>query len=181
MTPQPSEAQRFLDLLAPGELFTFQTYSDKKGKDRFDPLARVLHGSLSQHEEELVALSAQGAGVFVMVNRGDGLKHNGRKTCRTTENVMAVRALFVDLDGAPLAPVLEAAVPPAIVIESSPGRYHGYWPGVQCPLEAFEPGQIALARHFDGDDSVSDLPRVMRLPGFIHQKGAPFMTRIIRP
>src|SRR5512141_268531 len=56
---------------------------------------------------------------------------------------------------------------------------HGYWPGIHCPLDAFEAAQVALARKFSGDESVSDLPRVMRLPGFFHQKREPFMSRII--
>ncbi|MBK7079424.1 MAG: hypothetical protein IPH55_01405 [Betaproteobacteria bacterium] len=119
--------------------------------------------------------------MFVMVNEGDGVVHEGSKTCRTAANVKQVRALFVDLDGAPLQPVAAAAVPPDIVVNSSPGKYHGYWLGVSCPLDAFTPAQLALAEKFGGDPSVNDLPRVMRLPGFFHQKGEPFMTRIIKP
>lgn len=174
-----AEAQRFLDLLAPGEQVTFQTFDDSPQKRPY--FNRVLHGTLAQHEEVLVDLNTHGAGIFVMVNRGDGVVHAGCKTCRTKANVIAVRALFVDLDGAPLRPLMDAAAPPNIIVESSPGRYHAYWIGVDCPLEAFAPSQIALAQRFGGDEKVSDLPRVMRLPGFIHQKGEPFMTRIIKP
>jgi hypothetical protein len=31
---------------------------------------------------------------------------------------------------------------------------------------------------FGGDPKVSDLARVMRVPGFFHQNGEPFMTRL---
>ena len=54
-----------------------------------------MHGSLAGKFAELSRLSALGAGVFVTVNRTD-LK--GRRK----ENIIAVRALFVDLDGAPI-------------------------------------------------------------------------------
>jgi len=36
-----------------------------------------------------------------------------------------------------------------------------------------------LAERFAGDPLVSDLPRVMRLPGFYHQKNEPFLTHIV--
>jgi hypothetical protein len=47
-------------------------------------------------------------------------------------------------------------------------------------LEEFPALQRSLAKRFAGDPAVSDLPRVMRLPGFFHQKkdSTPFMTRM---
>lgn len=173
-----NEAQRFLNLLALGAQ-TFQTFDDSPQKRK--TLNRVFHGTLDAYKATLLDLNAQGAGIFVMVNRGDGIVHPGCNTCRTKKSVVAVRALFVDLDGAPLQPLQDAAVPPHVIVESSPGRYHGYWFAVPCPLDAFTPTQIALAQRFGGDDSASDLPRVMRLPGFIHRKGEPFLTRILKP
>jgi RecA-family ATPase len=46
--------------------------------------------------------------------------------------------------------------------------------------ENFKRTQIALAKLFESDASVCDLPRVMRLPGFPHQKNPqkPFITQI---
>jgi putative DNA primase/helicase len=69
---------------------------------------------------------------------------------------------------------------PHIVIESSPGKWHAYWLVSDSPLEQFKPLQQALAQRFNGDKAVCDLPRVMRLPGFLHQKGEPVLTRIHR-
>lgn len=165
-----NQAQRFLTLLAGDEPVTFQTFDD--GATKNPKLARILHGNLEEHAATLSALNAQGAGVFVMVNRGDGL---GRKA----ENVTGICALFVDLDGAPLEPVLAAGVEPHITIESSADRYHAYWLVSDCALEQFTPLQAALAAKFNSDPKVKDLPRVMRLPGFWHQKAEPFQTRII--
>lgn len=186
------QARRFLDLLDPRGVFTFQTFADREelkrtfkgqdGKTRpYDPLAKVFRGTLDQHADALIALNRQGAGVFVMVNEGNAVVHEGRKTCRTNGNVVRIRANWVDLDGAPIEPVLAAPRPPEIVVESSPGKWHGYW-RTECGLEEFAPVQLALAGHFGGDPSVVDLARVMRLPGFFHNKNAePVMTRLVRP
>lgn len=149
---------------------TFQTFSDssKSGKE----LNRVLHGSFSELVEQLSRLNGRGAGVFAMVNEGD---LNGRRAA----NVVAIRALFVDLDEAPLTVLDSSPVPPHIVIESSPDRFHAYWRVAGCPVDSFTPLQKQLAERFGGDPKVCDLPRVMRLPGFYHRKAAPFLTRII--
>jgi hypothetical protein len=107
-----------------------------------------------------------------MVNQGDG---EGRKR----SNVRRVRAVFVDLDGAPVDPVRSAPLYPHIIIESSPGKFHAYWKVDGLPLDQFTAVQVALAHRFEGDPAVKDLPRVMRLPGFLHLKAEPFRTRIL--
>ncbi len=171
LEPDLQHAQDFLSLLANGEPVTFQTFDDGESKNL--KLARILHGTLEQHASVLTALNNQGAGVFIMVNQGD---LQGRKA----GNVIAVRSLFVDLDGSPLEPITQASLAPHSIIESSQGRYHAYWLTKDCELAQFTPLQAALAAKFDGDIVVKDLPRVMRLPGFLHRKGAPFLTKVIQ-
>ena len=161
----PSDARALLTLLAEDAPVTFQTFSDRGGARG---LAKILHGSIEQHGDELQRLNDRGAGVFFMVNAGDGKG-------RTAANVTAVRALFLDLDGAPIAPVEACALEPHAVIESSPGRFHAYWLVDDCGPSKFGPLQKALAVRFDGDPSVHDLPRVMRLPGFTHRKAQPYV------
>ena len=109
-----------------------------------------------------------------MVNEGDGKG-------RTESNVTRVRAHFVDLDGAPIEPVLEAGAPPNIVVESSPKKWHAYWLVSDSALPDFKPRQQTMAAQFAGDPSVNDLPRVLRMPGFWHLKETPFQTRLVRP
>lgn len=162
-------AARFLTALTGDRTHTFQTVGEG-GRGR--SLNRIMHGAFEQRANALQLLNLKGAGVFVMVNRGDGY---GRKA----DNVTAARALFVDLDGAPLEPVLAGPIPPRIVVESSPGKWHAYWPVADLPLERFTDAQKVLALRFDGDPKVSDRPRAMRLPGFLHNKGAPFQTRLV--
>lgn len=163
------ETKRFLYALTDDRQFTFQTFDDSAAKA--EHLNRMRHGSFDQHAAELEQLNADGAGVFVTVNRTD-LK--GRKI----ENVVAIRALFVDLDGAPIEPVLDYEHKPHVVVESSPGKWHAYWLVAGMPLDRFEGAQRRLIAMFGADPSVIDLPRVMRLPGFIHRKAEPYETRL---
>jgi len=166
-----ADTERFLRVLC--GRFTFQTFDDDKARRKGrDPLAKWMHGTLAEHADTLATLNARGAGVFVMVNEGDGKG-------RAAANVQRVRALFVDLDGAPLQPVQAAALPAHCVIETSPGRWHAYWCVSDCTLEQFKPLQQALAARFDGDASICDLARVMRLPGFEHRKREPFTSRVV--
>lgn len=149
---------------------TLQTFADRK--PAASSLARILHSPLPRHARTLKDLSARGAGVYFMVNGGDG---KGRKAT----NVREVRALFVDLDGSPLEPVLSGPLLPHATVESSPGRFHAYWLVEGVELGEFESLQAAIAEKFDGDPKVKDLPRVMRLPGYHHRKGEPFLCRLL--
>jgi hypothetical protein len=167
-----SETEKFLKALDPkAAAFTFQTFDESKAKSR--KLTHVLHGTLEQHWDTLARLNKEGAGIYITVNETNG---KGRKA----KNVTRIRATFVDLDGAPLAPALEKPVP-HIVVESSPKRWHAYWKVTDMPVDAnvFRQAQRGLIKRLGSDPQVVDLPRVLRLPGFVHQKGKPFNVRVI--
>jgi hypothetical protein len=169
--PHLIDAQRFLKLLDPdAEHFVFQVFDDSPTKDK--ELGRTLFGSLDRLADILRDRQQRGAGVFVTINRCKGGK-------RRAEHVDLVRANFADLDGAPLDPAMACNLEPHIVVESSPGKFHSYWLVENFPLEQFGPVQKAIAARFGGDKSVHDLPRVMRLPGFWHQKGEPFLSKLV--
>jgi hypothetical protein len=176
--PDFSLAERFLKYLDPNAtVFTFQTLDDNQ--DRADKsLIRTLHGSLADNWNAMASLSQKGAGIFVTVNETD-LK--GRKD----ENIKRIRAVFVDTDGAPQAPI--DAYSPHIIVETSPGRYHNYWLVDRCPLSDFKTAQLQMIRVWGTDKSINDLSRIMRLPGFPHQKvkmkkgltGSQFLVKIV--
>ena len=160
---------RFLDQESDGH--SFQTFDDNRERD--DPALRhVFHGSFKKRFNELVRLNRKGAAVCVMINEGDG---RGRQA----DNVISVRAVFLDLDDAPLDPVGDHQLTPHVIVESSPGRFHCYWRVKDFPKEWFSEIQKAIAYQFGGDPSVNDLARVMRLPGFYHRKAKPFRTKIV--
>lgn len=178
MAPNLELAQLFLQLLDPkATAFTFQTLDDNQ--DRKSPsLNKILHGSLETHWQTLAALSQKGAGVFVTINETD-------LTGRTESNIKRVRAVFVDTDGAPQEPIADYS--PHIVVETSPGRYHNYWLVKDCPLAEFKEAQTRMIEAWGTDKSINDLPRIMRLPGFPHQKvsekkglnGNPFLVKFV--
>jgi hypothetical protein len=92
--PNREAARAFLRRLDPdSDRFVFQTFDDSKTRKNHK-LARTLIGTLDEHWPTLVALSQQGAGVFVVINKTD-------LAGRRIENVVAVLSLFSDCDGLP--------------------------------------------------------------------------------
>jgi len=135
-TQPPADATRFLQLLdATADKFEFRTFDDDK--ERSDKtLTRTFYGSLTQHTAKLQQLNDRGAGVFIVVNETDG---RGREN----ENIKRVRAVYADLDGSPLDPILTHSIKPHIIVESSPGKWHCYWRVVGMPLADFTPVKTA--------------------------------------
>ncbi len=155
-----SEATRFLSLLDPGtDQFSFQSFDDNA--DRKDgTLARTLNGTIAQHWNELASLSQNGAGIFVTVQATDGA---GRKST----NITRIRALFQEADNGdePELPLV-----PHITVQSSPGKYHRYVLVSGMALEQFKGYQQTLVDQYKSDLNAKDIARVLRLPGFVHQK-----------
>ena len=173
LLPHFEEAEAFLNALDGKDAqFTFQTFDDVKGRQD-KTLAHIYHGTFNEHEQTLAAINKRGGGVFVTINETD-------LTGRKKENILKVRAVFVDLDGSPIQPILdlEEDLQPHIIIESSPNKWHAYWLVDNCSLELFPHVQRALAAKFNGDIAVNNIDRVMRLAGFSHNKGESFITRI---
>lgn len=169
LSSQDMAAQRrsFLHLLDPATAsFHFRTFDDIPGSSR-PTLAGTLSGTIDSVESDLSSRNKSEAGVFVVINEG------GQKK----KDIVRVRAVFADTDGAPLDPIVDALAPHA-VIESSPGNFHVYFlVADEFPLEMFTPIQEAISAKFGTDPNVKDLPRVMRLPGFMHNKYDPVQVR----
>ncbi|MDD5250475.1 MAG: phage/plasmid primase, P4 family [Rhodocyclaceae bacterium] len=171
------QARIFIELItgSPDAAVTFQTFDDAKERGN-GRLAQILHGSLGQHAARLGLLNQSGAGIFIMVNEGDG--HG-----RAEKNVTGIRAVFVDCDkpdSDPLQLIADSGFAPDIIIESSLGKYHAYRRVTGCPVDKqlFAGVQLLLADRVQGDEAVKDLARVLRVPGFQHRKGEPFTTRV---
>jgi len=168
-------AQRFLDRIAPGGRFAFQTFTDQKSSrhDRNDPLARQLFGSITQHHSQLKSLNDEGAGVYVAPNEIEGKRRNNSAVIR-------IRACWLDLDGSPLEPVLKGPLMPQIVTNTSPGRWHCFWciSNLNDDFDGWKCMQHALAKRFKGDNSMKNLAGVMRVPGYYHKKIEPHLVTI---
>ncbi len=143
---------------------TFQLFHDKKDGSS----AMILH---NPSKSELIKYNRKGYGVYLTVNETDG---KGRKK----ENVTNVRAVFADLDGAPISPVMEYN--PHLVVQSSEGKYHAYWFCIDVPLEQFRELQKSIIARFDADPVCKDLSRVLRVPGFYHHQKAPQPVLVVQ-
>lgn len=170
MRPDPKPAVRYIQALTGyyASTVTLQSFDDRPTKRR--ELAKIRGGALKELWPWVEALQSAGAGVFCTVNATT----QGR---RTAADVQAVRALFCDFDGQEPPPW---HLQPSMVIQSGHGK-HAYWLVDDCPLPAFSAAQKRLALHYGSDLKVHDLPRVMRLPGTLHQKDSePRMVTILR-
>jgi AAA domain/Primase C terminal 2 (PriCT-2)/RepB DNA-primase N-terminal domain len=168
-----AESVRFLKLLdGNAASFTFQTFAEK-GDSISNVIPKVIHDDLAL--AKLRPEHVSGAGIYITANETDGC---GRKT----ENIVRVRAVWQeDDDGYDGAFPLE----PSIVVESSPGHFHRYWlvtddwPTDDKGRADFAAVMERMVESFGSDKNAKDISRVLRLPGFYHRKGAPFMVRII--
>ena len=184
MQPVISEVEQFLTTLepeaTPDTIWCWQIVRPPiMGKNLFSGLPvtnkRVsgwcFHASFRAARTQLAAENANRSAIFVAINETDGV-------LRRNATMQRIRALVLDLDGAPLEPVRALPVP-NLIVESSPGKYHVYWRVTDVPLEEYARLELALAESFDGDKSVGAPSQVMRVPGFYHHKAAPFLTHII--
>lgn len=149
---------------------TFQTFHDsRKGES-----AKIVHGTYLDVEAVLIAAQADGHGVFLTVNETNGQG-------RAREDICQVRCVWLDLDKdgiAKLAHVVGLLTPHAVV-ESSPGKFHVYWKVSDCSLEEFDALLDAITKALGGDPGAKGLNRVLRLPGYMHLKGEPFVSHIV--
>ena len=154
-------------LSAFGDKHSFQTFCDK-GRNK--KLIKQLHGTIDEHIDELSKLNQQGAGVYFTVNETN-------LQGRTTKHITKVRAVFCDFDGTPLPKSFE--INPQLIVNTSPNKYHTYWLVSDMPKESFRLYQQALANKFNSDPVIIDLPRIMRVAGFYHNKVKPYPVKII--
>lgn len=170
-------AKEFLQVLDPNaQGFTFQTFND--GGQRRD-LAQQFHGPLQKHAAELENLSRRGAAVAVCINETDLTK-------RSNDRIQRCRAVWCDYDRKNqenpknLSQLLSSfPLIPSIVVESSPGNYHFYWLADELGRVPFAEIMDRLVADYGHDAAAKDAARVMRLPGFLHQKDNPHLVKII--
>lgn len=169
--PDLVQAERFLTLLdEEAEFFTFQTFDDLKAR-KDHSLARILHGDLEQHATDLQRYQWRRAGVYVTVNETD---RQGRKL----HNMVRPRCIFCEWDRSGQT-LPQWPIEPQCIVESSPGKFHLYWFSLDLEWADFD-ALMQVMVVWGSDPNAKDRARVLRLPGFWHQKNdAPFQVRII--
>lgn len=162
---------------------TFQWFLDHE-QDENPPLPGLKHGTLAGHRAFLQQLNKRGAGIYFTVNETD-LK--GRRK----EHITRVRAYMIDCDGITepqaktqkLREIYRSPLKPSLIVETKNGL-HVYWYSTgEEPVDPDDYRRVngRLAHHLGGDMKSRDITRVMRLPGFLHQKdpNAPVSVKIV--
>jgi len=125
--------------------------------------AKCIHewGTVDELFRKLVARNEDGAGIYVVANKSTGAKDS---------DVTSVRAIFADQD-VPSSIANESwPIDPHMIVETSPGRYHYWWLVDGLSREEFSPIQSKIASTYGTDRSVTNLARLMRVPGFLNTK-----------
>ena len=168
--PNWKEARQHIELIA-GEadpVMTWQTFADK-GDD--EGLAAIYHGRLSDKKNLMVACDQEQA-------RRWHLHHVGQdgQLGRRRDNMVEARVCSLDLDKSSLPENWE--LQPHLIEESSPGHFWAHWLIGYRRLQRMVILPSPLG-DYGGDPTIHDPPRVARVPGFDHQKGDRFRSRII--
>lgn len=157
MTVKPEQAQAFYASLTglDNPVMVWQTFCDYD-KDRKE-LATWWAGHLDA--ARLADHQAMGCGVFTTINGGG----------RYAADINQFRAVFMDSDGIPLP--AQWVVAPHIIVQRDPTHYHAYWLlDGDCEAAEWSIAQKQIALHYGSDDKIVNPDRVMRVPGFNHQK-----------
>ena len=151
----------------------FQIFS--KDKKRSHRSSHFFSSFTSETRKRLALENLEKMDIAMMVNRSNGLG-------RSSANVVEIVAVFVDCDGGTPTKekLLELAIPPHVIVETSPGNHHAYWLIANCTVAQFKPVQQALAQLLGTDPAVCDPCRAMRLPGTFNWKhNPPFLAKIV--
>ena len=100
-------------------------------------------------------------------------------TLGTTKNMKRIRSLFADFDDPDtVLPIFD--IKPSMIVESSPNKYHVYFfttienESYNVPLASFKGLQESIAKKYNTDESMKDVTKALRIPGFYHCKKEPF-------
>ena len=132
-----------------------------------------LRGSFDSLAAQLTEYNNKGYGIFMTVN---AMNATGP---RTLDNIAAIRAHVVDIDDVLTAQdsyirAVRSDMPPHFAVQTSQGKYHLYW--LVEPYtgnEFYTQQQRKLIQLYNSDPNVTDATRVLRVPGFMHNKADP--------
>lgn len=127
-------------------------------------------------ETEASILNKEGFGVFWTVNEFDGP--------RKSENLVRLNSWYVEIDeidkAIQIALIEQSPVPPNLVVESKNG-FHIYWNCREATLQNYSNVLSGLRHYFLGDHRAKDVARLLRAPGYLHQKDPsdPFLVQVV--
>jgi len=156
--PNKEIAAAYLKVLDPNATqFTFRWIDDNK--DRNLPVV-IESGTLDEMFPTLVEKNQQGYGIFVNVQETDG--EGG-----ASANITRIRTVFQELDETPPD---NPSIQPHIIVSSSPGKFHNYYLTENMSSDQYDDLYQRMVDHYGSDPGANSIARVLRVPGFYHQK-----------
>lgn len=141
----------------------------------FRTLGRVVSSrwsTLNEAAAKIEELAGLGSGVQIYFGANPRSRQGGK-----AEDVKLARCLFADFDGGTTVEQArlrwrDACIPEPTVIVTTGGGLHAWWRLLEPMTDMAEwtLRQKALARRLGADQSCTDAPRIMRLPGFVNWK-----------
>lgn len=134
-------------------------------------------GTVELGLDALENYNKEGFGIYWTLNEFKG--------ARKKENLTKITHWFCDIDGGnkpeQMKLINALLIPPSFIIETKNG-YHCYW-AVEgdTTIENFEYIERGIAEKLHADIHATDVLRLLRVPGFLHQKdpNAPFEVTLL--
>jgi len=134
--------------------------------------AKVIRGVVDDVYSFLKQENKKGYGVFLCVNAMDGKGYE-------LSNVSFIRSHVVDLDDTLTSvpsfhKAMKSEMPPHFAVQTSENKFHLYWTvEPYTGNDFYTEHQKKLIQVYNGDKKITDASRVLRVPGFLHQKDSP--------
>jgi hypothetical protein len=172
MTPYAEYQQHLTSLFRPDDTLCFVAINHDTGATPND-FVKFEEAVTPEYFAGLQQLNDK-ASIYVAMNAYKP-ELIGKRTGRTEDNVVAIRALYADADrdgDAVLAAMEDSnTVPtPPIILQSSHGKYNVVWPVDNVTKDEAKPILKTIIAEFNTDPAVKDLARILRVPGFVNRK-----------
>jgi len=141
---------------------------EKKGErvSRVEKILESVEESLEKRIEIAKRLNSVGFAVYYMPQKYK------KGYSETYSDIVSLRALVVDLDGAPFTKALDT-IPPQVIVESSVGKYQLVYvleQGSSSTVDEFNDCAAGMSAYLDGDLNAARATQAFRAPVFNHLK-----------
>lgn len=174
MKPMDINPEKFLSaFFKPEENVCIRVFSDRKPSDF---KGQKMSARLINIEKLIPVLkdhNRKNRGVFFVINYGG---HEDR-------DIKRINAQFVENDNLPIEEqykrLMAFPLEPSIIVRTKKSL-HSYWLIKDGEVSRFREVQKGLAQYFQGDKSIINESRVLRLPEFFHCKEGPIKVECIK-
>jgi putative DNA primase/helicase len=157
----------------PAENVCVRIFSDQKGDGFKGQKLDIPSAKVAQFVKILEDHNQKNRGIFFVVNYGG----------HEDKDITRVNAQFVENDKLSLEQqykrLMAFALEPSLIVKTKKSL-HSYWLIKNGDVAKFRDIQIKLARYFDGDRSIVNESRVLRIPGFEHRKNEAVRVECIK-